>query len=192
MRTLRMPFRPAALLLVPVVALAAAGCGGGSVGDAVTDAAGEAVAEAAVEAAAGGGDVEIDEEAGSVEVNSDGGRFTAQTGGDVPEEWPADVPTYDGGTLESSSVAAGEAGSDMVIAVTYSTDESGEEVIERMRSRLEDAGFRSDGDMNMSGGGGGLWIVVAMRDAITYSLTITGGAEAQTMVVTGITIEGGA
>jgi hypothetical protein len=125
-----------ALLLLGAPALAA--CGG------VAEQAIEEAAEQAVEGA-GGGDVELTDE--GVTVTDDEGNEVA-IGQDValPDNWPAEVPPFEGGTLSMVTVQADGSASAM-----WSTDGTPEEAAQAYGGALEAAGYTSESNSNLGG-----------------------------------------
>jgi hypothetical protein len=124
------------LLLVGAPTLTACG---GAAEQAVEEAAEQAIEEA------GGGDVELTDE--GVTVTDDEGNEVA-IGQDValPDNWPAEVPPFDGGTLSMVTVQADGAASAM-----WSTDASPEEAAQAYGASLESAGYASESNSNMGG-----------------------------------------
>jgi len=98
----------------------------------------EGVAERAVENAAeqDGVDVDIDSEDGSVKVETDQGTFSS--GGDLPDDFPDDVPLLDGEVLQAASADNGGAPS---YVVTLRVDASAEAALEEAGALLEGAGL---------------------------------------------------
>lgn len=133
----------------------------------------EQAAEQAVEQAVGG-DVDLDD--GSVTVTDDEGNEMA-IGEDVslPDSWPADVPTYDGGSLAMVSVEGdGSAGA------SWMTDATPEEAAAAYGAALLDAGYTEESTTNMGGmvvneyTGNGYTVSIMSADAGEQtSLTVT-------------------
>ncbi len=62
----------------------------------------------------------------------------------LPDNWPADVPVYDGGTLSMVTVEA-----DGSVNAMWTMDATPEEAIDTYGAALESAGFTSDSESNM-------------------------------------------
>lgn len=101
-------------LMTPVLFVAVAGlaaCGG-------DDDAGTEAVERAIEQAGGGEvDIDIDDESGSYRVETDEGTVSMSSSGDLPDDWPADVPLPDGFAITGgSSIDGGSSG--RIVAVS--------------------------------------------------------------------------
>jgi hypothetical protein len=84
--------------------------------------AGERAAERAIERAAGG-DADIDVDDGKITVKTDEGEWS--TGGEMPKDWPSDVPVYGGAKVlysASANPATGSAGSYLALQSSDSPD----------------------------------------------------------------------
>lgn len=130
--------RAAALMVVIAVAggVTLVGCGQMA----------ESATEKLIEGAAGG-DVNVDVEGDGVTVEGENGGFAV--GGDLslPENWPADIPAYGGGSLVMVSVDSASGGATAV----WSTEESVDDAAASMRSAVEGAGYAIESDSQMEG-----------------------------------------
>lgn len=120
----------AALVLTPTLAA----CGG------VAEEAAEQAAEQAL-----GGDVELTDE--GVTMTDDQGNEVA-IGEDVavPDNWPAEVPLFEGGTLQMVTVT-GDGGA----SAMWMTDATPEEAAAAYGAALESAGYTSESNSNLGG-----------------------------------------
>ncbi len=102
------------------------GCG------AAADKAAERVSEEATEEALGGGNVDIDDD-GNVEVETEDGSLSVGTG-ELPDDWPEDIPVIEGATLEGaySSSSNGES----VHTASLTTDDSVADVLAFYKDEL--------------------------------------------------------
>jgi hypothetical protein len=108
--------RARTLVVVPVIPILLA-CSG--VGDMMEDQIGNIVEEAvekAIEAEAGG-DVEVDAAEGELVVNTPEGTVSVGTG-QLPADWPTDVPIYPGATVVASVSGAAAGGGAAVTAMS--------------------------------------------------------------------------
>lgn len=106
----------------------------------------ESATEKLIEEAAGG-DVNIDVEGDGVTIEGEDGGFAV--GGDLslPENWPAEIPTYGGGSLVMVSVDSASGGATAV----WSTDESVDDAAASIRGAVEGAGYAIDSESQMEG-----------------------------------------
>jgi hypothetical protein len=127
--------RTATVLLAGLVMVGApvlAGCGQ------IAEQAAEKAAEQAI-----GGDVDVNDQ--GVTVTDDEGNQVA-VGEDValPDNWPAEVPVFDGGTLSMVTVQA-----DGSANAIWMTDAPPEEAAASYTAALEAAGYTSDSNSSM-------------------------------------------
>jgi len=104
----------------------------------------EEVAEQAAEQAIGG-DVEVNDE-GVTMTDDEGNEVAIGQDVAVPDNWPAEVPLYEGGTLQMVSVQADGAATAMWLAEGTPADAAA-----AYGSALEDAGFTADSEANIGG-----------------------------------------
>lgn len=90
-----------ALVLAAAAPLTLAACSA----DAVSDQAAERIAEAS-----GGGEVDIDSSDGRIEISNEDGSYTAEAGGELPADWPADIPMPADYTIETVTTLGSDAG----------------------------------------------------------------------------------
>lgn len=136
------------VVALSVLALALTGCGGVS----------ENIAERALEEAAeagGEGDVDVDidldgEDGGGISIDSEDGTASVDIGGgELPDDWPSDVPVIDG---EIITAASSETGSESFWSATIQTSTSVSAAAEQIESDLRDAGFTIGTEAQTSGG----------------------------------------
>ena len=98
----------------------------------------EKATEQAIEQAAeqaGGGNVDLDLDSGTVTVEGEDGNMAIGSDLALPDTWPADVPAYDGGSLVSVMDSGnGSTG-------TWQVEGSVKEVADGYRATLEGAGY---------------------------------------------------
>jgi ABC-type Fe3+-hydroxamate transport system substrate-binding protein len=134
---MRIRSRAAAGAVVAALALTLAGCGQAA----------EQAAEVAAEQALGGEgqDVEITDEGVTV-TDEEGNNVAIGENVAVPDNWPADVPLYDGGTLQMISVQA-----DGSALAMWQVEGTPEEAVAAYTAALESAGYTQDTTANMGG-----------------------------------------
>lgn len=169
-----------AAVLIPILALGLTACG----------AAQEAVSERLVEEAVGGDvDLEFDEDGQVASIETEDGSLEIVSGGEVPDEWPADVPTFDGGELVTSYAATSDG--QTVVSVDYITDSDANEVMAGLTTAYESAGFTTTSESTMGDGSGGLLSYVGERDGTTMTASVTYGEGSDTMVILGVIFPAG-
>ncbi len=126
-----------ALLVIGVPVLTSCG---GAAQQAAEEAAGNAI----------GGDVDINEDGVTVQ-DSAGNNITIGEDVALPDNWPAELPAYDGGKLASVMVA----GDGSSINAIWMTDEDAATAAAAYGATLEAAGFTSGTATNAEGMSGG-------------------------------------
>jgi hypothetical protein len=170
---------PAALGVVLVLTAAACGDDGGSPSDNALE---EIIEQQ------GGGEVDIDSEDGEVTVESEDGSFTASSDGELPEDWPDDVPLPDDLAIDGSSRIADSASGGFILSVSGATSLSVEEVQELYTSGLD--GWTEGLNMvNSSGGTDSLTMAFEDDEGRGVMLTASNDGEA-TMLAVNVTSEG--
>ena len=133
----RFPTVMRALLLVPFVAVGLTACG----------AAQEAVSEQLVEQAVGGDvDLELGDDGQVASIETEDGSLEMSAGGEVPEEWPDDVPLFDGGEISSSQVFTVDG--ETAVVVSYTTEADPEATFDSLIEAYEAAGFAAESTSN--------------------------------------------
>ncbi len=113
-----------------------------------------------------GQDADVQINGDSMEVTTDEG--TAKIGGDVPSDWPTDVPVYEGADVQysgSQNPANGRPGHMMVM---QSTDSS-EDVYAFYKQELVNNGWTVESQANAAGAS----TLVAKKEGRTVSLLVT-------------------
>lgn len=111
-----------------VVVGAVSGCG-----QIVENATEQAIEQAAEQA--GGGNVDLDLDSGTVTVEGEDGNMAIGSDLALPDTWPADVPPFDGGSLVSvMDSGTGSTG-------TWQVEGSVKDVADSYRAALEGAGY---------------------------------------------------
>lgn len=77
-----------------------------------------------------------DSESGDFTAESEDGSFRVDASGEVPEEWPSDVPSPEG--IEGASSTVMQSATELAITVT---GQAGESFVDEYGSTLEDNGF---------------------------------------------------
>jgi len=113
-------------------------------GTTVVDAEGDAVNVDTGDGAAVSGDGE------TLTIEGDDGSSTYTAGGDIPDEWPDDLPLPDDATVLASSVMEGNGQN--VITLSLNVDGELEEVGDSVKEQLEDAGWTDMGGMEAPDG----------------------------------------
>lgn len=160
-RTVPRAGRTAALALA--VGLALAGCGGGDDATVTVDEG----KDGGVTVEGDDGSVTIDEgkDGGITVEGDDGSTFSADTGGSLPDNWPADVPVIDGTVLYAQTASDESAGTTYSAAIE--TEGTIESVYEQIRSDLEGAGFTKTAEVTSTDGS------FASFTGDTYQVTVT-------------------
>lgn len=149
-------------LLVAALALAVTGCS--AIGDKVTEEVGEEVAGDAV-----GGDVEVDN--GSVTITGENGDVTvADSGTELPKEFPQQFPMQEDLTLESASSITSD--SDTSFYVAWVSTESSDSIYDWYKSKFTADGWEIVGDMKSATEDGTVAIISAKKDNMEGSVTI--------------------
>jgi hypothetical protein len=136
--------RRSATIAVLIAATGLTACG------AVAEKAGEKATEKAIESQTGG-DVDVDTDDGSVSIETEEGSASFGTG-EVPEDWPDDIPLPDG--LEVLTSSSTVSGNERLTAVTGSTDTEPEEILAWMKEELPD--WEISGETTSTGTSGDL------------------------------------
>jgi hypothetical protein len=180
MTTSRFPTMLRTGFLAPFVVVGLAACGSAQ----------EAVSEQLVEQAVGGDvDIELDDDGQVASIETEDGSLTAVTGGDVPEEWPADVPLFDGGVLESSQVITSDG--ETFVSIGYTTDADPDETFESLVAAYEAAGFTAASESTMGDSSGGISSYVGQRGEITVTMGVLSGQDSPTGVNFGLVMPAG-
>lgn len=130
------------LALFAVASLGLVGCG------AAAEKAAEKATEQAIESQ-GGGDVDINADDGTVEVETEDGSMSFGTA-EVPEEWPEDIELPDG--LEILSGTSMDASDGRLVAITATSEQSPDELLEGLKSQLSDWEISGETDMSSTNG----------------------------------------
>ena len=77
-----------------------------------------------------------DSETGDFSAESEDGSFRVDTSGEIPEEWPSDVPRPEG--IEGASSTVTQSSTELAITVT---GQAGDSFVDDYGSTLEDNGF---------------------------------------------------
>ena len=177
----RFPTVLRSLLLVPLIAVALTACG----------AAQEAVSEQLVEQAVGEGvDLELGDDGQIASIETEDGSFEMSAGGgEVPEEWPDDVPLFDGGEISSSQVVT-DAGQTAVI-VGYTTDADPEATFDSLIEAYEAAGFAALSTSNTGDDNGIFATYAGSRGDTTLSVGVISSVDSPTIVQISISFPAG-
>lgn len=133
MRTLRMRRTTLALAAAALMTAGLTACSAEDIS--------EKVAEEVIENEVGGdADVDIDADGGEVTIeDGDGNTFTS--GGDLPDDFPDDIPLIEGDILTAASV---DDGSQRGWSVTFVVEGDPESAYEDAAGRLTSAGFEGE------------------------------------------------
>jgi hypothetical protein len=126
------------------------------------------------------GDFDLDAEGGDLSIESDDGSVEFNSGSELPEDWPTEVPEPDGVTIQSAMTVAEDDGSSIIVTGTIQDDP--DEWAGGYGSQLESAGFNEDS--NFTNGGNvtafytndtlGVTVIAAsVGDDTTVSISIT-------------------
>ncbi len=177
----RFPTVLRSLLLVPLIAVGFTACG----------AAQEAVSEQLVEQAVGGDvDLELGDDGQIASIETEDGSFEMSAGGgEVPEEWPGDVPLFDGGEISSSQVATVDG--QTVVVVSYTTDADPEATFDSLIEAYEAAGFAAMSTSNTGDDNGIFATYAASRGDTTLSAGVISSVDSPTIVQLSVTFPAG-
>ena len=171
----RFPAGLRSLLLVPLIAVGLAACGGAQ----------EAVSERIVEEVAGEGvDLELGDDGQIASIETEDGSLEMNAGAEVPEEWPDDVPLFDDGVLGSSLVSTSDG--QTFISIDYSTDRGAADVVDGLIAVYESAGFTTTATSNMGEGSESVSIYAGERDGTTVSVSAASATDSPTVVILGL------
>lgn len=116
---------------------------------------------------------------GSVQVQNDQGTYTAGKN-EVPADWPTDVPTYPGSTVEYSATANPTDGK-QAHAMTLSTTDTATAVADFYKKELASKGWKIEGTMAQ----GDMTFLGATKDALALSIAVS-TQDGKTMVTLGV------
>lgn len=171
----RFPTVMRTLLVVPLIAVALTACG----------AAQEAVSEQIVEEAAGEGvDLEIGDDGQIASIETEDGSLEMSANGEVPEEWPDDVPLFEDGTVNSSQVATSDG--QTIVSIDFVTDADAGAVFEAMVDAYESAGFTTTATTNMGDDSGSIDGYVGERNGTTITMSVISDPSSPTGVILGV------
>jgi len=170
------------LVLVPLIAVGLAACGGAQ----------EAVSERIVEEAAGEGvDLELGDDGQVASIETEDGSLEMSAGGEVPEEWPDDVPLFEDGTVSSSQVATSDGQTIVSIDFVTDADADAESVFDTMVAAYEAAGFTTTTTSNMGDDSGSLASYVGERNGTTITMSVLSDPSSPTGVILGVVFPAG-
>jgi len=171
----RFPTVLRSLLLVPLIAVGLAACGGAQ----------EAVSEQLVEQLVGEGvDLELGDDGQIASIETEDGSLEMNAGAEVPEEWPDDVPLFDDGVVGSSLVSTSDGPT--FISIDYSTDRGAGDVIDGLIAVYESAGFTATATSNMGEGSDSVSIYAGEREGTTVSVSAASATDSPTVVILGL------
>lgn len=105
------------------------------------------------------------DQGGNVEVKTEDGKVSFTNKKELPAEWPNDIPTYPGASIESSFK-----GEKQLVNVNFSSQDESEKVIQFYKEQLASKGWQADSSEGFFPLGGG--IGVAQKDDRRLSVTI--------------------
>lgn len=172
--------------IVSISLLAAVGtlsaCGGDDKGTQ------QAAVEEIIEQAGGGSvDVEIDEDGNVANIETDDGSLNIGSG-ELPADWPADVPTYEGGQIMTNQSM--ESNGERFLIVGYQTTEPAGDAVAGLKAALIAAGFTIEADgATTDGAGAGLWTLTASRGQYIVTASGVGAPDEATQLQVSLTIK---
>jgi len=150
-------------IVVLALALGLVGCK--SIGDKIGEEVGEEIVGGAL-----GGDVEVDGD--SVTLETDDGAITVEGDtGNIPEDFPAEFPLYDGLEVDSSSSISGDTDTSFYMNL-LSADETAD-IYDWYKSEFEDGGWDITGDVNVSDDSGDTAMLTVEKGKMQGTLTIS-------------------
>ncbi len=151
-------------------ALLLAGCG------AAADKASEKATEQLVESQTGG-DVDIDTADGSVEIETEDGSMSFGTG-EVPAEWPEDIPLPDG--LEVLSGSTSDSSDGRLVGIVGTATASPEDILATMKDELAD--WTISGESTVTGTDGSITGAQWETDGRRVNFAATAGPDGETSI----------
>jgi len=176
----RFPAGLRSLLLVPLIAVGLAACGGAQ----------EAVSERIVEEVAGEGvDLELGDDGQIASIETEDGSLEMSANGEVPEEWPDDVPLFEDGTVNSSQVATSDG--QTIVSIDFVTDADADAVFEAMVAAYESAGFTTTTTTNMGDDSGSIESYIGERNGTSITMSVISNPDEPTLVILGTVFPAG-
>lgn len=148
----------------------------------------EAAVEEIIEQASGGSvDIEIDEDGNVANIETEDGSLNIGSG-ELPAEWPADVPVYEGGQIMTNQSM--ESNGERFLIVGYQTTEPAGDAVAGFKSALVAAGFTIEADgATTDGAGAGLWTLTASRGQYIVTASGVGSPDEPTQLQLSLTIK---
>jgi hypothetical protein len=109
-----------------------------------------------------------------------GGNAEVEMGGELPDDWPSDVPVYADATMQYSASVDPSTGQPGAMAVLM-TDDRAEDVAGFYRDSLADEGWTITASMES----GGTTVIGATKDTRVLSLSFA-SSEGQTTITIGV------
>ncbi len=129
-----------------------------------------------VEGEDGDADFTIDGDDGDVVFESDDGSFEFSEGGDIPDEWPSEVPIPDGLSVTASSfIGDGTTGQS---SITGDVDGSPVDYVEAYGAILQGAGFEETGVFTSGDD------ITATYESAAYTVAVNGLGSTGDQIVT--------
>lgn len=96
--------------------------------------------------------VQTDDDGGSLTIDSSEGSvaLSAESDGELPEDWPSDVALPDGGSINSSASFDSPEGQAWQVSVVY-PDTPPSEVIGQLKASMQDVGYTVAADASAGG-----------------------------------------
>jgi hypothetical protein len=164
------------LAATSLAALLVTGCG------AAAEKAGEKLTEEAIESQTGG-NVDIDTSGdGSVEIETEDGSMSFGSG-DVPAEWPEEIPLPEDLEIQSDATMDGSDG--RLVSIVGLTDETPEAILATLKEALAD--WEISGESTTTSSDGSLTGAQWERDGRRVTFAATSGTEGQTTLTLGHT-----
>ena len=148
------------LLVVPLIAIGLTGCGGAQ----------EGASEQLVEQTVGGDvDIELGDDGQVASVETEDGSVEMSASGEVPEEWPDDVPLFEDGVVSNSQVATTD--DVTIVSIDYVTEAGAESAYDAMVAAYKAAGFTSTLS-DVFDGKGGLATYIGERNGVSITMMV--------------------
>lgn len=142
------------VVLAILLVLGLSGCG--SISEKIGEKVGEEIAGSVV-----GGDVEVDGDDVTIKTEEGDVSITGDTG-EIPENFPEDVPIYDDSTVDSATSMASGDTTTFYVNLTMEDDVS--TVYEWYKAEVADKGWTITSDVLMSGDGESGQLVIEKED----------------------------
>jgi hypothetical protein len=122
-------------------------------------------------------DVSADEDGGRLVIGADGDEVRIEAGDRSQRGHPAWVAEFGGAPRDARSIVSGRLGDVAFGAVTWTTSEEPNDLVARVRERLEDEGWQFEADHDLRDGGASSSSTIARLPEAGRTIVIAAGTE---------------